>query len=63
MIGKNKAIESAKMIVKYCEEQRSCQNCIFRMFFPDKWECNIKAFDLAEVLSNAEAKTKHHGYI
>lgn len=63
MISNKKAIESAKLIVEYCKERNSCQNCIFRQFGCDSWKCHIEAFDLRDVLSNIEAKKKNHGYI
>lgn len=63
MISNKKALESAKAVIEYCEQQKSCQNCIFRKFGGDSWKCNIEAFDLREVLSNIEAKRKSGGYI
>lgn len=63
MISKNKALESAKVIVEYCKQQSSCQNCIFRLHGADHWKCHIEAFDLQDVLSNIEAKKKKGGYI
>ena len=63
MISKEKALESAKTIAEYCDQQKSCQNCIFRKFGADHWECHIEAFDLRDVLSNIEAKKKNRGYI
>ena len=63
MISNKKALECAKVIVDYCEEQKGCQNCVFRKFNCDHWDCNIMAFDLREVLGNIEAKKKNHGYI
>lgn len=63
MISKEKALESAKTIAEYCAQQKSCQNCIFRKFGADHWECHIEAFDLRDVLSNIEAKKKNRGYI
>jgi hypothetical protein len=63
MISNKKALESAKVVVEYCKEQRGCQNCIFREFACDHWECHIEAFDLRDVLGNIEAKKKNHGYI
>lgn len=58
-----KAIETAKLLVVYCKNQKGCQNCVFRKYGSDHWECNINAFDLNEVVSNYEAKRKNHGYI
>ena len=58
-----KAIETAKLLVEFCENQQGCQNCVFRRYGSDRWGCNIKAFDLREVISNYEAKKKNHGYI
>lgn len=63
MISNKKALECAKTIADYCEEQRGCQNCIFRKNAADHWECNIRGFDLREVVGNIEAKKKNHGYI
>lgn len=63
MISHKKAIESAKAIVEYCHEQRSCQNCIFREFGAEHWNCHIDAFDLRDSLANVEAKKKGHGWI
>lgn len=63
MISNKKALESAKVIAEYCEEQKSCQNCIFRLYGAESWKCHIEAFDLQDVLSNIEAKKKNHGYI
>ena len=62
-ISNKKALEAAKMIVDFCNEQKGCQNCIFRLCGADRWKCNIDAFDLRDVLSNIEAKKKNHGWI
>ena len=58
-----KAIEHAKAIVAHCEEQRGCQNCVFRRFGGAMWNCEIDAFSLRAVVSNYEAKRKNGGYI
>lgn len=58
-----KAIETAKLLVEFCKYQNGCQNCVFRKYGSDHWECNINAFDLREVIGNYEAKKKNHGYI
>ena len=58
-----KALEAAKVIVDFCNEQRGCQNCIFRMHGADHWKCHIEAFDLRDVLRNIEAKKKNRGYL
>ena len=58
-----KAIETAKKLVEFCEDQKGCQNCVFRKYGSDHWECNINAFDLCDTISNYEAKRKNHGYI
>lgn len=57
------AVEAAKIVVEYCKEQRSCQNCIFRLYGADHWKCHMYAFDLQDVLSNIEAKKKNRGYL
>ena len=62
-ISIKKAIEAAKTIIDFCNEQKGCQNCMFRKHGADHWECNIVAFDLREVLWNIEAKKRNHGYI
>jgi hypothetical protein len=58
-----KALEHAQALVEFCNSQRGCQNCIFRKFGSDHWNCHIEAFNLREVLSNIEAKKKNHGWI
>lgn len=63
MMTSKKALEAAKTIVDFCEQQPSCQNCIFRMFGGSEWKCHIEAFDLRGVLSNIAAKNKNRGYI
>lgn len=62
-ISSKKALEAAQTIADFCKEQRSCQNCIFRLYGADHWKCHIEAFDLQGVLSNIEAKKKNHGYL
>ena len=62
-ISSKKALESAKVLVDYCKEQKKCQNCIFRQHGADHWNCQIEAFDIREVLGNVEAKKKNHGFI
>lgn len=63
MISNKKAVECAQTLVEYCAAQRGCQNCIFRLFAPEEWKCNIEAIDLREALGCIEAKKKHGGYI
>lgn len=63
MISNKKAVEAAQIIVDYCKQQRGCQNCIFRQFGCDHWNCHIEAFDLQAVLSNIESKKKNHGWL
>lgn len=63
MVSNKKALESAKVIVEFCKQQTSCQNCIFRKHGADYWQCHIEAFDIQDVLSNIEAKRKKGGYI
>ena len=63
MVSNKKALESAKTIVEFCKEQNGCQNCIFRQFGADSWNCHIKAFDLRDVLENIERKKRNHGYL
>lgn len=67
MISNKKAIECAETIVKFCSEQRGCQNCVFRKFGCDSWNCHINAIDLKyaidEIKEQAEAKKKNHGYL
>ena len=62
-ISSKKALEAAKVIVDFCNEQTGCQNCIFRLHGADHWRCHMYAFDLQDVLSNIEAKKKNHGWI
>lgn len=62
-ISNKKALAAAKTIIDFCNEQKGCQNCIFRKHGADHWNCNIEAFYLREVLWNIEAKKKNHGWI
>lgn len=63
MISTKKVLESVQIITEYCKEQKGCQNCIFRKYRSDYWDCHVDAFDLDDVLSNVKAKKKNHGYI
>jgi hypothetical protein len=63
MISNKKVLEAVKVVTDFCKEQKSCQNCIFRLYGSDHWKCNIEAFDLQDVLSNIEAKKKNNGWI
>lgn len=63
MISSRVALNCAETIAQFCKEQKGCQNCIFRQFGADHWNCHINAFDLREVLDNIEAKKKNHGYL
>ena len=63
MISAKKAVEAANVIAEYCKQQRGCQNCIFREFGAESWNCHIEAFDLQDVLWNIEAKKKNRGYL
>lgn len=62
MISNKKALKSAQIIVDFCKERRSCQNCIFRLYGADHWKCQIEVFYLQDVLSNIAAKKKNGGY-
>lgn len=63
MISANKAVEAAQTITDFCRQQKSCQNCIFRLYGADHWRCHIEAFDLQDVLSNIAAKKNNNGYL
>lgn len=63
MISSRVALNCAETIAQFCKEQKGCQNCIFRQFGADRWNCHINAFDMREVLDNIEAKKKNHGYL
>lgn len=63
MISANKAVEAAQTITDFCRQQKSCQNCIFRLYGTDHWRCHIEAFDLQDVLSNIAAKKNNNGYL
>ncbi len=51
------------MLVEFCKEQASCQNCIFHQFGADHWNCQIEAYDLRETLANINGKKKNYGYL
>lgn len=63
MISSKVALNCAETIAQFCKEQRGCQNCVFRQFGADHWNCHIDAFDIREVLDNIEAKKKNYGYL
>ena len=46
MISNKKALACAETLVEFCKEQAGCQNCIFRQFGADHWNCQIEAYDL-----------------
>lgn len=58
-----KVLEAVNTIVDYCKEQNGCQNCIFRKFGADHWNCHMYAFELRDVIDNINAKKKNHGFI
>lgn len=62
-ISNKKAVECAETLVAYCKQRKFCQNCIFREFGVDSWNCQLKIFDLKEVLENIEAKKRNGGYL
>lgn len=61
------AIKRAESLVAFCEEQRCCQNCVFRKFGSDRWKCYLNnfTFDYEKVFvdGNYTAKRNNHGYI
>ena len=62
-ISSEKALEAAKVIVDFCNEQRGCQNCIFRLYGADHWKCHMYAFDLDEIKVCVDRQYKNcHGY-
>ena len=36
-----KLIEQARFLQKYCQKQKSCQNCDFKRYAPDHWDCSV----------------------
>lgn len=63
MVSNKKAIEAAQVVAEYCEQQAGCQNCIFRLYGCERWNCSIGAFDIQDVLSNIKAKKKNNGFL
>ena len=63
IITNKKVLEAANIISNYCKEQKGCQNCIFRKFGSENWNCYIQAFEIQDVISNINAKKKNHGFI
>jgi hypothetical protein len=63
MTSDKKAIEAAKTLSQYCEEQQGCQNCIFRKYGAEHWRCEVQALEIRNILANKEAKRKKHGFI
>ena len=62
-ISNKKAVDAAKVLVEFCKEQVGCQNCIFRKFGADSWNCQIEAYDLRDTIDNINAKKINHGYL
>ena len=63
MISHREALDAVQTLVEYHKEQSGCQNCIFRRFGSEHWNCQIEAYDLQDVLSNLAAKKKNNGYL
>ena len=63
MISDKKALACAEILVEFCKEQAGCQNCIFRQFGADHWNCQIEAYDLRDTLDNIKGKKNNHGYL
>ena len=63
MISQKKVLDATQVIVDFCKQQSSCQNCIFRLFGGEHWKCHIEAFDLQDVLKNISAKKKNNGWL
>ena len=63
MISNQKVLAAAQTIVDFCHQQKSCQNCIFRLFGADSWKCHVEALNLGDVLDNIAAKKKNRGYL
>lgn len=41
MVSNKKALDCAETLVQFCKEQNGCQNCLFRKFGADRWDCHI----------------------
>lgn len=67
LISDRKALDCVKTLLEFHEQQKSCQNCLFRKFGCDHWDCYINAYDLKynlnNIISNNLAKRKNHGYL
>jgi len=57
------AIKAAETLVEFCNQQKACQNCIFRLYGAEVWKCNINAYDLREAVAAKALKSRHQGYI
>jgi len=62
-ISDKKAVGAIKTLTEYCGEQQGCQNCILHLYSPSEWKCYLDVFGLQDILSNIEAKRKHHGHL
>ena len=62
-ISNKKAVDAAKVLVEFCKEHPGCQNCIFRRFGADRWNCQIEVYGLRETLDNIGIKKNNHGYL
>ena len=67
MISDKKALDCIQTLKDFCKEQTSCENCIFREFGSDHWNCLIGSLKMQFILDDAngayQAKKKHRGYI
>lgn len=65
MTSDKKAIEAAKTLYQYCEEQQGCQNCILRKYGAEineaglrYWRCEVPSLlEIRNIIANKEAKT------
>lgn len=61
------AIKRAESLVAFCVEQNGCQNCVFRKFGADHWNCYLEGFPFMyekdDVDGNYTAKRNNYGYI
>lgn len=67
MMRDDTAIKYAKLLIRFCQEQGGCQNCIFHENRCDHWDCYIRGIDLEyrmdEIEARAKAKKRTGGYL
>ena len=68
MINDKKALDCIQTLINFCEEQKMCENCIFREHSGDHWNCLLDVrhsmqFVLNDALGAYSAKRSTGGWV